>query len=49
MATIIGNYINNNKYFRERKDKRDTKIIDMLMFVKRTLWIKLFGKVWQFK
>ena len=30
---------------RERKDKRDTKILDMLLFVKKTLWIKLFGKV----
>merc|ERR1711990_228795 len=31
-------------YHRERKDKRDTKILDMLLFVKKTLWIKLFGK-----
>ena len=30
--------------FSERKDKRDTKILDILLFVKRTLWIKLFGK-----
>jgi hypothetical protein len=40
IKTINDSLIN----FSEKKDKRDTKIIDMLMFVKRTLWIKLFGK-----
>lgn len=31
-------------YHREKKDKRDNKILDILLFIKRTLWIKLFGK-----
>ena len=35
----------NSIFTSERKDKRDTKILDILLFVKRTLWIKLFGKV----
>ncbi|CAG5085418.1 Oidioi.mRNA.OKI2018_I69.PAR.g10889.t1.cds [Oikopleura dioica] len=31
-------------YHREKKNKRDNKILDILLFIKKTLWTKLFGK-----
>lgn len=44
MGRDVGSRVIDLYFVRERNSKRETKLINMLLFIKTTLWKSLFGK-----
>lgn len=44
MGRDVGTRVIDLYFVRERNSKRETKLINMLLFIKTTLWKSLFGK-----